>query len=92
MTRMTQEEIDDYHFWSGYEDAKNGYTINYNWRDPINHNMAVTDKIYTQDEIQNLLTAIIHLVDDLNWDYDRMSSSGKETLDKLHDLLGIEAP
>ena len=54
--------------------------------------MIVTDKIYTQDEIQDLLTAIIHLVDDLNWEYDRMSSSGKETLDKLHDLLGIEAP
>lgn len=54
------------------------------------NNMAVTDKIYTQDEIQDLLTAIIHLVDDLNWEYDRMSSSGKETLDNLSELLGIE--
>jgi hypothetical protein len=47
-------------------------------------------KIYTQDDIQDLLTAITHLVDDLNWDYDRMSSSGKETLDTLSELLGIE--
>jgi len=54
--------------------------------------MSVTEKIYTQDEIQDLLTAIIHLVDDLSWDYDRLSSGGKETLDKLHELLGIECP
>ena len=30
------------------------------------------------------------LVDDLYWDYDRMSSSGQETLDKIADILGIE--
>ena len=54
--------------------------------------MSVTEKIYAQDEIQDLLTTIIHLVDDLNWEYDRMSSSGKETLDKLYELLEIEAP
>ena len=29
------------------------------------------------------------LVDDLYWDYDRMSSSGKETLDKIADLVGV---
>ncbi len=29
------------------------------------------------------------LVDDMYWEYDRMSSSGKETLDKIADLLGI---
>jgi len=33
---------------------------------------------------------IIKLVDDLFWDYDRLTSSGKETLDKLGDLLGLE--
>ena len=33
---------------------------------------------------------IIKLVDDLFWDYDRLTSSGKETLDKLGDLLGME--
>ena len=29
------------------------------------------------------------LVDDMYWDYDRMSSSGKETLDKIADLVGV---
>ena len=29
------------------------------------------------------------LVDDLYWDYDRMSSSGQETLDKIADLVGV---
>ena len=27
------------------------------------------------------------LVDDMYWEYDRMSSSGKETLDKIADLV-----
>ena len=30
------------------------------------------------------------LVRDLGWDYDRMSSSGKETYDKLCEILEIE--
>jgi hypothetical protein len=30
------------------------------------------------------------LVGDMYWDYDRMSSSGQETLDKIADILGIE--
>ena len=29
------------------------------------------------------------LVKDLTWDYDRMSESGKETMDKLCELLQI---
>jgi len=29
------------------------------------------------------------LVDDMFWEYDRLSSSGQETLDKIADLLGI---
>ena len=32
---------------------------------------------------------IIEAIDDLFWDYDRMSSSGKETLDKLAGLVGL---
>ena len=32
---------------------------------------------------------ILKLIDDLGWEYDRMSSSGKETYDKLTKLLGI---
>jgi hypothetical protein len=29
------------------------------------------------------------LVDDMYWEYDRMSSSGKETLDKIAKLVGV---
>jgi hypothetical protein len=34
---------------------------------------------------------LIKLVDDLYWDYERLSSSGQETLDNIADLLGIPA-
>ena len=33
---------------------------------------------------------VTKLVIDLCWEYDRMSSSGQETLDKLCKVLGIE--
>jgi len=33
---------------------------------------------------------LINLVNDLYWDYDRMSSSGQETLNKILDLLSIK--
>ena len=33
------------------------------------------------------MTPIQKLVDDLYWDYDRMSSSGQKTLDKLFDKV-----
>ena len=33
---------------------------------------------------------LIALIEDLYWEYDRMSSSGKETLDKICKVLGIE--
>tara|TARA_B100000902_G_scaffold270347_1_gene256193 strand:- start:1887 stop:2120 length:234 start_codon:yes stop_codon:yes gene_type:complete len=32
---------------------------------------------------------LIKLVEDLHFEYDRMSSSGQETLDKISTLLGI---
>ncbi len=32
-------------------------------------------------------TEILKLIGDLGWEYDRMSSSGKETYDKLTNLL-----
>ena len=32
---------------------------------------------------------IIELIGDLGWEYERMSSSGKETYDKLTELLGV---
>ena len=36
------------------------------------------------------LEKIEDLVYDLGWDYDRMSSCGRETYDKLCDLLGVQ--
>lgn len=36
------------------------------------------------------LEKIQNLVNDLGWDYDRMSSSGQETYDKLCKVLGLE--
>jgi len=37
-----------------------------------------------------MLTDIKELIVDLEWEYDRMSSSGKETLEKLFELLEIQ--
>lgn len=36
------------------------------------------------------ITDIRELVEDLGWDYDRMSSSGQETYNKLCHILGIQ--
>ena len=41
-------------------------------------------------EITKRMPLIVKLVDDLYWEYDRMSADGKESLDKLAGLLGIE--
>ena len=46
-----------------------------------------TEKIFTQDEVNDLLESIEEIVGDLGWDYDRMSSSGKQTYDKLVNYL-----
>lgn len=46
-----------------------------------------TEKIFTQDEVNDILESIEYLVGDLGWEYDRMSSSGKETYDKLDKYL-----
>ena len=35
---------------------------------------------------------IMELIVDLDWEYDRMSESGKETYDELCKLLGIQEP
>jgi len=37
-----------------------------------------------------MIADIKDLVEDLGWDYDRMSSSGQETYDKLCELLDIQ--
>jgi TRAP-type C4-dicarboxylate transport system substrate-binding protein len=36
------------------------------------------------------LNQLRELVDQMYWDWDRMSSSGQETLDKIADKLGLE--
>jgi len=46
-----------------------------------------TEKIFTQDEVNDILESIEEIVGDLGWDYDRMSSSGKQTYDKLVNYL-----
>ena len=46
-----------------------------------------TEKIFTQDEVNDILESIEDMVGDLGWDYDRMSSSGKQTYDKLVNYL-----
>ena len=35
------------------------------------------------------LDELTELICDLYWEYDRMSSSGQETLDKMADILGV---
>ena len=41
------------------------------------------------DQLINLKEKLPNLVQDLFWEYDRMSSSGQETLDKIADVIGI---
>jgi hypothetical protein len=46
-----------------------------------------TEKIFTQDEVKDILKEIIDMVDDLGWEHQRMSTSGQETYEKLYDYL-----
>lgn len=46
-----------------------------------------TEKIFTQYEVNEILESIEDMVGDLGWEYDRMSSSGQETYDKLDKYL-----
>ena len=39
-------------------------------------------------QYQDMTDKLIDLADDLGWEYDRMSSSGQETLDKIYIVLG----
>ena len=39
-------------------------------------------------QYQDMTDKLINLADDLGWEYDRMSSSGQETLDKIYIVLG----
>ena len=48
------------------------------------------NRIFTQDEIQDLLEDVQNLIDDLGFDYDRLSQSGKQTYDELCNKLNID--
>ena len=39
---------------------------------------------------QHMVDKLKTLTDDLGWDYERMSSSGQETLDKIYTVLGMQ--
>ena len=41
-------------------------------------------------QYQDMTDKLINLADDFGWEYDRMSSSGQETLDKIYKILGME--
>ena len=46
-----------------------------------------TEKIFTQDEVKDILKEIIDMVDDLGWEEQRMSTSGQETYERLVNYL-----
>jgi argininosuccinate lyase len=46
-----------------------------------------TEKIFTQDEVKDILQEINSMVDDLAWDIDRMSQSGRKTYSDLTNYL-----
>jgi hypothetical protein len=48
------------------------------------------DKIYTQDEIQDLIEELQTLTINLGEDYQRLSRSGKDAYDDLCMVLNIE--
>jgi len=48
------------------------------------------NRIFTQDEIQDLLRDVQGLVIDIGWDYHRLSQSGQETYNKLCKSLNID--
>jgi hypothetical protein len=46
-----------------------------------------TEKIFTQDEVNDILSEIIDMVGDLGWEEQRMSTSGQETYERLVNYL-----
>ena len=39
---------------------------------------------------QDMTDNLMDLADDLGWEYDRMTESGQETLDKMYTILGMQ--
>ena len=46
-----------------------------------------TEKVFTQDEVNEILQTIEDMVGDLGLDYDCMSSKGQEAFDRLDKYL-----
>jgi ferredoxin-fold anticodon binding domain-containing protein len=46
-----------------------------------------TEKIFTQDEVKDILSEIIDMVGDLGCEEQRMSTSGQETYERLVNYL-----
>ena len=57
-------------------------------------NTVAGSKAFNKDALlhqyQDMTDNLIELADDLGWEYDRMSSSGQETLDKMYTVLGMQ--
>ena len=49
--------------------------------------MITEETLEKIEDNRKRMTPIQKLVDDLYWEYDRMSSSGQKTLDKLGDFV-----
>ena len=47
----------------------------------------MSGKTFTEAEVTDIVNEITFMVDDLGWDRQRMSSSGKQTYDKLIEFL-----
>jgi len=59
------------------------------WGDAKNAQCSVCNHKFKNKQPKQLNKILTELLDDLGWEYDRMSSSGKETLYKLWKLLDL---
>lgn len=51
----------------------------------------MTTETITKKVTQKQFEQVIEKICDLGWDYDRMSSSGKQVYDEILTILGIES-
>ena len=51
--------------------------------------IRVNSKKTMENKMKNKLRKLQELVDQMYWDWDRLSRSGQDTLDKIADLVGV---
>lgn len=51
--------------------------------------IRVNSKKTMENKMKNKLRKLQELVDQMYWDWDRLSRSGQNTLDKIADLVGV---